>query len=314
MEKKVTCASFFSGIGGIDIGFEEQGFEVVFANEIDSYACQLYNQNFTVKAKCQDIRDININEIPTFDVLLAGFPCQPFSIAGNQKGFSDKEKGNLFFELERIYKEKKPKVIFLENVKNLMNHDFGKTLQVMVLSLREAGYKVKYQVCNSCEYTDIPQSRERIYIVAFLEEDAYDKFKFPDKDVSTGEIKHFLETTKIDDCFFYTKKVKFYNKLKEGIVKENTIYQWRRSYVRENTKGLCPTLTANMGTGGNNVPIILTKEGIRKLTPRECLNLQGFPAYYNIKGLANSRLYKHIGNSVVVPMVSRIAKEIMTSI
>lgn len=209
--------------------------------------------------------------------------CQPFSISGYREGFSDKKgRGELFFQLERIFNEKKPKVIFLENVKNLVSHDNGNTFRVILNCLRSAGYHVKYQVMNAMHYGNIPQNRERIFIVAFLDEEAYKSFNFPDPIPLTTKSANLIDfTNKEDDKYYYDEsKCSFYDKLKEGMTNMDTFYQWRRVYVRENKSKVCPTLTANMGTGGHNVPLILTEHGIRKLTPKECFLLQGYPEDY----------------------------------
>ena len=312
--KKLKCASFFAGVGGIDLGFEQADiFEIIYANEFDSYAVKTYEANHKIKVDCRDINEVQVDEIPDFDVMLGGFPCQAFSIAGLREGFKDsKGRGELFFQLERIFLAKKPKIIFLENVKNLVGHDDGNTFRIILKSLQNAGYKVKYQVLNAMNYGNIPQNRERIYIVAFLDEKLFNKFNFPDPIERTINLRDVIDfDNKVDDKYYYTNKCVFYNKLVEGVTSTNTIYQWRRKYVRENKSHVCPTLTANMGTGGHNVPIILAKDGIRKLTPKECFNVQGFPKDFILPSeLSNARLYKQAGNSVVVSVINRIAKNI----
>ena len=213
----------------------------------------------------------------------------------------------------RIIKEKRPQIVFLENVKNLVGHDKGNTFKVILEALQAHGYNVKYKVLNACEYGNVPQNRERIYVVGFLDEEAYKKFDFPDPILLTKTIKDMIDfENKKDDKLYYTEdNCKFYDKLKESINSEDTIYQWRRIYVRENKSNVCPTLTANMGTGGHNVPLIYTKHGIRKLTPRECFNIQGYPSEYIVpEDVSNTQLYKQAGNSVVVPVVQRIAENI----
>lgn len=316
--EKLKCASFFAGVGGIDLGFEQSGaFEPVYANEMDANAVKTYEQNFDIKVDCRDINNVKSEGIPDFDVMLAGFPCQPFSISGYREGFNDKKgRGELFFQLERIFNEKKPKVIFLENVKNLVSHDNGNTFRVILDCLRSAGYHVKYQVMNAMHYGNIPQNRERIFIVAFLDEEAYKSFNFPDPIPLTTKSTDLIDfTNKQDDKFYYDEsKCSFYDKLKEGMTNMDTFYQWRRVYVRENKSKVCPTLTANMGTGGHNVPLILTEHGIRKLTPKECFLLQGYPEDYQLPEMASSHLYKQAGNSVAVPVVKRIADEIVKAL
>lgn len=312
----MKAVSFFAGVGGIDLGFESAGFDCIWANEIDSYAAQTYKANFSNELVVNDIRNINPKDIPEADILLAGFPCQAFSVAGYRKGFND-ERGNLFFDLMRIIEDKLPPVLFLENVKNLLSHDSGKTFRIILEALEINGYYVKYKVLNASDYGNIPQNRERIYIVAFKDKRSFRNFEFPQPQELTSTLNNFIHyNSKVDEKYYYTQdKCKFYNELKENVKRKDTIYQWRRVYVRENKSDLCPTLTANMGTGGHNVPLIISKYGIRKLTPRECFNLQGYPEGYVLpEYLSNTRLYKQAGNSVVVPVVELIAEQIMKAI
>lgn len=307
------CASFFAGVGGIDIGFEQANFSIVYANEFDKDACVTYNKNSNIVADCRDIRKVKCEEIPDFDIMLAGFPCQAFSIAGYREGFDDKKgRGNLFFELVRIAENKKPKVIFLENVKNLLTHDNGNTMSVILNELNKLGYSTKYKVMNTCKYGNVPQNRERIYIVAFLEKEFCKKFEFPEEMLLVKTIKDIVGVDKKEDTYYYTEKFKYFDELKQNMKNEKTVYQWRRKYVRENKHNLCPTLTANMGTGGNNVPLVVTKFGIRKLTPRECFLFQGFPETFGLPiELSDYKLWKQAGNSVSVPVIFRIAQNIM---
>lgn len=309
----LKCASFFAGVGGIDIAFESHGFKTIYANELDVKACKTFEHNFKIKVDNRDISIVKNNEIPDFDIMLAGFPCQAFSLAGYRQGFEDeKGRGTLFFELERIFKSKKPRIIFLENVKNLVGHDNGNTFRIILEKLENAGYHVKYQVLNAMTHGDIPQNRERIYIVAFRSKRLYQKFEFPRPlELNTKLDKVIDFNTKMEDRYYYTDTCKFYQNLKDEMKSQETIYQWRRVYVRENKNKVCPTLTANMGTGGHNVPLILTDHGIRKLTPKECFNIQGFPKKFRLPtDTANTHLYKQAGNSVVVPVISRIAEKI----
>lgn len=316
----LKCASFFAGVGGIDKGFEMAGFKTIFANEFDKNASITYKANYPdVEFSIEDIRNLDADkDIPNFDILLAGFPCQAFSVAGYRQGFKDeKGRGNLFFELARIIEKKQPQIIFLENVKNLVSHDNGNTFAVISDTLDKLGYHTKSMVLNSCNYGNIPQSRERIYIVGFKNKEHYKNFDFPKPIKLENLLQDVIDfKNEQDEKFYYTNKCKFYDTLKEGITKTDTIYQWRRIYVRENKSQLCPTLTANMGMGGHNVPLIKTYSNkIRKLTPRECFNLQGFPSSFILpKELSNSALYKQAGNSVVVTVINRIACEIKKAI
>lgn len=312
----MKCASFFTGIGGIDIGFEKAGFKTIFANELDPFAAKTINANFEFHLENSDINSLKSKELPDFDIMLAGFPCQAFSIAGRRQGFNDdKGRGNLFFKLEEIFRAKKPDVILLENVKNLVTHDDGNTLAVILEKLKAHKYHVKYKVLNACKYGNIPQNRERIYIVCFKDSKACDRFNFPSEIPLTKTIMDMLEPEEtIPERFYYSEKSALYPALVNEVKNADTVYQWRRKYVRANKSNLCPTLTANMGTGGHNVPLINVQgkpNTIRKLTPRECFNFQGFPADFVLPDdVSVSNLYKQAGNSVVVPVIERIANEI----
>ena len=202
----LTCASFFAGVGGIDLGFESTGyFKTVYANEFDPYPVETYEKNFDIKVDCRDIHKVNVSEIPDFDVMLAGFPCQAFSIAGLRKGFDDeKGRGTLFFELVRIFKSKKPQIIFLENVKNLVSHDNGNTFRVIVEELQSEGYHVKYSVLNAMTFGNIPQNRERIYIVAFKDEKVYKNFEFPLPIALTTKLSDIIDfENKVPEKYYY---------------------------------------------------------------------------------------------------------------
>lgn len=301
----------FAGVGGIRLGFERAGFKTVFANDFETKCKDTYDLNFKdSKLTVEDIRKIGIDDLPKFDFLLGGFPCQAFSIAGYRQGFNDeKGRGNLFFDVARIIDARKPVGFLLENVKNLKSHDEGRTFKIIQETLEKLGYYVKTKVLNSMEYGNIPQNRERIYIVGFKNKNYYDKFEFPNPVKLTKKIIDILEK-KVSDKYYYNDKPLF-NKLKGSIKEEGKVYQWRRQYVRENKSGVCPTLTANMGTGGHNVPIIKDKKGIRKLTPLECARIQGFPDDFKLPQIADSALYKQFGNSVSVPVIEAVAKKMM---
>lgn len=313
-----TLGSLFAGIGGIDLGFKKVGVNALWANEIDTYCAETFQANHKeTNLIVGDICDLNAKDLPTVDILAGGFPCQPFSIAGYRKGFED-DRGNLFFQIIRLLKEFKsegrlPKVIFLENVKNLYNHNNGETFKLVREELKKIGYYVTEKILNTCEYGNIPQNRERLYIVAFLNEKQKNNFVWPNKIKLTNTIDNIIDwDDDVDKKYYYTPSMKCYPLLSENMKNKNSIYQFRRVYIRENKSGVCPTLTANMGMGGHNVPLIKdSKDRIRKLTPRECLLLQGFPKNFNIpKNLCDSRVYKQAGNSVSVEVIHRIAKEI----
>lgn len=320
MSGKYTLASFFAGVGGIDLGFEKTGMvKTVYANEFDPYAVKTFDMNFEIKADCRDIRNVQPNDFPDVDIITGGFPCQAFSIAGHRQGFADaKGRGTLFFELMRLVHAKKPRVVFLENVKNLIGHDGGNTCTVILSTLERERYKYWYRILNAMEYGNTPQNRERIYIVGFRNEDDYERFCFPSPIFLQKKLTDVIDFEhKLDDKYYYTKgkyKGDIYERLVEMMDDPDTVYQWRRKYVRKNMSGVVPTLTANMGEGGHNVPLVLTRMGIRKLTPRECFNVQGFPLDFKLpSNMAESRLYKQAGNSVCVEVVHRIAENIVSA-
>lgn len=301
----------FAGIGGIRLGFENAGFKTVFANDFEPKCKDTYDLNFRdAKLIVEDIKKIGIDDLPQFDFLLGGFPCQAFSIAGYRQGFNDKQgRGNLFFDIARILDARKPEGFLLENVKNLKSHDNGKTFRIIQETLENLGYNLKTKVLNSMEYGNIPQNRERVYMIGFKNKDYFNRFEFPNPVKLTVEITDLLEIN-VPEKYYYNGKPLF-EKLKNSVTEEGKVYQWRRHYVRDNKSGVCPTITANMGTGGHNVPIIKDQKGIRKLTPLECARIQGFPTTYKIPKLADSVLYKQLGNSVSVPVVEAIAKQMI---
>jgi DNA (cytosine-5)-methyltransferase 1 len=291
----------FAGTGAFSLAFGN----TVFANDMASASKSIYDANFSHKLTLKDLNDIRVEDIPPHDILTGGFPCQPFSIAGNREGFDDK-RSNVFWKIVDILEHHHPKCIVLENVKNLMSHDNKKTFAIIKEQLESKGYHLHYKVLNTAEITGIPHHRERIYIVGLLS-DAPFSLDFPK--VVKRPISEFLEQN-VPNKYYYTATSSTWPLVSTHVIKKDTIYQYRRVYVRENKSGECPTLTANMGTGGHNVPIILDDKGIRKLTPRECFNLQGFPSTYILPSLADSKLYTLAGNAVSVPVVQLIAERL----
>lgn len=315
--KKYTLGSLYAGVGGICLGFKNAGAEILWANEYDKDACITYIHNFDHKIYEKDIWELPPESLDPVDILAGGFPCQPFSVAGYRKGFED-VRGNHFYRIIQYVKELNPQVIFLENVKNLQGHDSGNTFKVIEAALRANGYSFGSKVLNSMQYGNIPQNRERVYIVSFRNNkdgsNPFSKaFKFPNPIPLTLKGTDLIEPAKdVDEKYYYRQDKYMYSELNKSITNKNTFYQWRRLYVRENKSNVCPTLTANMGTGGHNVPLILTDEGIRKLTPKECFRLQGFHDGFILpEKMSNSSLYKQAGNSVTVPVIQRIADNII---
>ena len=307
----MKVASLFSGIGGIDLGFQQAGFDVVWANEMDAAACRTYRYNFPNANLVEgDIKKISEDTIPDFDVLAAGFPCQPFSIAGLQKGFKDRD-GNLFFEITRIIEKKRPKVVFLENVPNLMEHDEGKTFLVIYNSLAQLGYAVYYRILAANEYGNLPQIRKRIYIIAVREDLANQKFVYPDPielELQSSDI--IKRSVKQHDIYYYTEG-HMYELLISRMKDHMAIYRLTDTEVRWTKGRMCPTLTANMGTHKDRVHVVWDNYGVRKLTLRECLDFQGFPKeFYFPKTITINDAYKQIGNTVPVPVIKRLAEAI----
>jgi DNA (cytosine-5)-methyltransferase 1 len=237
--------------------------------------------------------------------------CQPFSIAGKQKGFDD-PRSNVFWKILEIIKYRKPDCVILENVKNFSTHDNGDTLETVKKALEKEKYNIIYKILNTSTVTKIPQHRERIYIVCVKDNRIFDKFNLDFIKVKKYPIKKMLLKTEVDDKYYYNNETnKIHKLIMEEVVNKKKVYQYRRILVRENKNYECPTLTANMGSGGHNVPIILDYFGARKLTPRECFNFQGFPSNYILpKTLSDAKLYKLCGNAVSIPVISLIAKSI----
>lgn len=308
----------FSGLGGFRIALEDKNCKCVFSSEIDKFVCDVYERNFNERPN-GDITKIKSEDIPNFNILCAGFPCQPFSIGGLRKGFED-TRGTLFFEVARILKDKKPEAFILENVKGIVNHDNGNTLKVILSTLNELGYKYSYKVLNALDY-GIPQNRERWYCVGFREDlninikdDSRKDLIFPKKKKLEIYIEDIIDKNVIDhqiteiarnNIMLHIDKIKSKNSYNnKRFIIANEIRPSRCSF-RNN--GTFPCFTAKMGTGGNNVPVIV--EYNRKVTVKECLKVMGFPDGFIIKDNYNQS-YKQIGNSVVVPIIKAIADNV----
>lgn len=306
-----SVCSLFSGIGGTDLGFIQAGFDIVWANEMDAAACRTYRHNFPNTNLIEgDIKRIATSDIPDCDVLTACFPCQPFSIAGLQKGFKDRD-GNLFFEITRIIDAKRPKVVFLENVPNLMEHDDGKTFLVIFNGLAQFGYTVYYRVLASNDYGNLPQIRKRIYIVAIREDISNRLYQYPEPMKLTLKSSDIINrSVKQHDIYYYTEG-KMYDRLVAHMKDRKAIYRITDTEVRWTKNQMCPTLTANMGTHKDRVHVVWDDYGIRKMTLRECLDFQGFPKeFYFPNTITIDDAYKQIGNTVSVPVIARLATKI----
>ena len=322
--RRYRVASLFAGMGAFCKAFRDEGFEVVWANENDRFAAETYKHNFpetTLHAKSVEQLSALADKLGHVDVMTAGFPCQPFSVAGSKGGFADR-RGKLFFEIIRLLTEfgpQRPKILLLENVPYLMNHDRGKTFARIVQEIQQAGYwfmpSRNVTVLDTRVHTEIPQQRERLYMAA-LSWDYFDvnDFHFPTPVEKTRGFREFLDLGQpAEGCYYFDIKSKWGQLFTEAMAAGDPerVYHLRRHYVREIKRPMVPTLTAHMGDGGHNVPVIRDPWGIRKLTPRECLRLQGidecefvFPAE-----LSRSQQYKQIGNAVTVPLVRKLASE-----
>jgi len=310
-----TFIDLFSGIGGIRTAFELAGCNCVFSSEWDKFSQKTYEANF---GKCPhgDITKISTNNIPNHNILVGGFPCQPFSMAGISKknslgresGFKDKTQGTLFFEIVRIVEQKKPAAIFLENVKNITHHEGGKTFKIILSALDELGYDVQYDVINAAGY--VPQQRKRTYIVAFRKDlDLPDWFEFPYGYDNGKRIKDILEN---DVPSKYTLSDKMYQCLINHAQrhKENGN---GFGFGLVSLNGYSRTLLARYYKDGSEILIPQENKNPRRLTPRECARLMGFNDSFKIP-VSDTQAYKQFGNSVVVPLITDIAKNIVKSL
>lgn len=308
--KKLKVASFFAGIGGIDHGFLQANFDVVYANEFDKFAVKTYEVNSDLKVDCRDIRTVSSNEIPNFDVLVGGFPCQAFSTSGKRQGFLDeKNRGTLCYELFRIIKDKRPKAFFLENVKGLIYHNAGETLNIIVAELIRLGYNVTYKLMNAVEYGNVPQNRERIYIVGFKNKKNLKRFRFPEKIKLTNTLdKCIAFDTPVDEKYYCHPGSLRYDTLINLNIPERMIYAYSYGNFKKN-KDMAFCLTASGRR--YSLGVFRDKTGMRTFTPKECLNLQGYPKDFIIpENVSDHQIYKQAGNSVCVSLIKRIADNI----
>ena len=299
----------FAGTGAFTHAFESAGANCVFSNDQVASSKTMYDLNFRHPLTLGDLNEIRAESIPSHDILTGGFPCQPFSIAGKQEGFQD-ERSNVFWKILEILDLHQPSIVILENVKHLVTHDHGNTFQTILRQLEQRGYHVRYKVLNTAEITGIPQHRERLYMVCMKSKELFDRFTLEFPSIPKRSIQEFLEP-EVPSKYYYSDKSCTWELIRQSVVKKNTMYQYRRVYVRENKSNECPTLTANMGSGGHNVPLLVDDRGIRKLTPRECFNLQGFPSTYQLPPLSDTKLYMLAGNAVSLPVVELIATRLL---
>jgi DNA (cytosine-5)-methyltransferase 1 len=298
MMKKLRVIDLFAGIGGIRLGFEKIGAECVFSSEWDKHAQDMYELNHGERPE-GDINNINPKDIPDHDFLLAGFPCQPFSIAGKQLGFAD-TRGTLFFNIERILEEKKPYGFLLENVSRLVTHDKGRTFKIIIDSLEKLGYTVYYKVLNTIDF-GLPQLRKRIYIVGFKDKI---HFQFPKPDGHKIALSEILEPEEnVPGNYYVSDEIK---QKRLSRVKPNAPYP---AIWHENIGGNISALPHSCALRAGGSYNYLLVNGERRLTGREMLRLQGFPETFKIN-VAYTQVRKIAGNSVTVKVIELIAKQV----
>lgn len=314
----IKFIDLFCGLGGFRVALEEQGCKCVFSSDIDKYARETYQMNFG-EYPTGDITKIHEKDIPDHDILCAGFPCQAFSIGGKRLGFED-TRGTLFFDVLRILKEKRPKAFFLENVAGLCNHDGGRTIETILGCLKDIDYVPLFKIINAKD-VGYPQNRARWYCVGFDKRrypliDVDYEFPFPAKRKLKYTVDSLLED-KVSDEYFITEtclnNIETYLedfKLNSRYSESHALLanEIRKSRCNFRCDGISPCMTAKMGTGGNNIPVLVKEK--RKLTERECLRIMGYPDSYKIKENYHQS-YKQIGNSVVVPIIRDISKQLV---
>lgn len=314
-----TVGSLFCGIGGFCFGFEAAGFRTLWASDIDRDALSTYELNFpNVQPICGDIRELNSSEysFPPVDVLHAGFPCQSFSQAGNRTGFND-ERGQLFFEIIKLVKmlgDEKPKIILLENSPYIAIGEGGNWFDIIKNEIQKAGYwfgEKNAVVIDSRKNAGLPQRRERLFMVATSQTHFdFNPFVGPIDKTEVSLLVDLLELGTVTDEFYYLSEDNKYGAWISGEAKkvdDVRLFQLRRVILRPQPYGMCPTLTANMGAGGHNIPFLLDHGRLRKLTERECLRLQGFPEHFEWPELSHQTMYRLVGNSVSPPVANILA-------
>lgn len=332
MSDELKAGALFAGIGGFCIGFQQYGIKTVWAVENDVSAVSTYKHNFPGVRVVEhnetlaNVKSITVenDKLEPVDILHAGFPCQSFSSAGERKGFDD-PRGRLFFEIIRLLKEfgeNRPSVIILENSPNIRVGQGGSWFMELTKEIKKAGYWFRDTNCaelDSYDMTLVPQKRKRLFMVAFSTNAFRNgKFSFPKQPQLPAKNLHdFIEfsTFQKDESYYLDEENKYHKMISEKIDNPHCIYQLRKFIVRKKEPGVCPTLTANMGLGGHNVPFIMDIKGIRKLTEHECLKLQGFPAWFNFpENVLKAKRYQQIGNSVVPSLVELIAEKVKEKI
>lgn len=315
-KNKYNVVSLFSGIGGLDLGFINAGFNIIWANDFDKYAVQSYKENIDTNIVFGDINEV-YKEIPEHDILIAGFPCQPFSLMGKQLGFED-ERGTLFFTIEQIIKlhDKKPKVLVLENVKNLLTHNDGKTFKKMKNILESEGYTVYAEVLDTKDY-GLPQTRRRVFVIACLNKsfgENINKFKYPSK-IKLNKTVYDLLDKDVDKKYFLSYKIlptilsggsgNYYSKSKIGLEIARPLTATMHKMHRANQDNYYEDFKSRARFSDDDKPI----SSVRRLTPNECRKLQGFPSDWKYV-VSDTQLYRQFGNAVSVDVSYHIAESV----
>lgn len=301
---KYTVVSLFSGAGGLDLGFYNAGFEIIWANDFDKYAVQTYRENFDNVIIYDDINNIDFEDIPDADVIIGGFPCQPFSMMGSELGFDD-VRGTVFFTVADLIKKKidkgaKPKVVVLENVRRLLTHDGGNTFKVIKhIMEKELGYKVFYKVLNSSDF-GVPQTRNRIFIVCFDNQDV--EFTFPET-IDLNCTMHDMLEENVDDKYFLSDKI-----LKTILSNGTGKYNAKSEIDLKIARPLCSTMHKMHRACQDNY--VTDRGRVRRLTPREAARLQGFPDDFLIP-VSDTQAYRQFGNAVTVNVAEAVARSIL---
>lgn len=307
----MKAISLFSGCGGMDLGFEQAGFEIAMALDFDKYAAKTYNANFSKPLINEDLWQFDLSKIPEHDLMIAGFPCQPFSIMHTEEGFDDGiddeealegSRGTLFFKLCEIIDLKEPKIVVLENVRNLLLHDEGRTFERIKLSLEERGYKVNYQVLNTSDY-GLPQTRRRVFIVAFKDHTV--NFTYPKAFPLELTMQDLLEED-VDDKYYLSEKM-----IKTVMSWGTKNYSAKPEINLKIARTLCASMAKMHRASQDNY--VSDERGLRRLTPRECARLQGFPEDFKIV-CSDTQTYKQFGNAVSVPVARFLAQSILEAV
>lgn len=318
----MKCGALFSGIGGFCLGFEGAGFETAWAVELNESAADTYRHNLPhVRLLTKSVKEVTVagDELDPVDVLHAGFPCQSFSQAGEKRGFED-ERGKLFYEIIRLVREfgaNKPKVLVLENAPFLRYGEGGAWFLELQRAIQKEGYWFRpgnSQELNAFDLTPLPQQRVRLFMVALsIDHFSSGKFDFPsESSVEQKNMRNFIDyDATVDKEYYLNDENKYYKMISDAVTDRECLYQLRKYEVRAKEPGVCPTLTANMGSGGHNVPFIMNGKGLRKLTEQECLRLQGFPRDFTFPdSVPRAKRYTQVGNAIAVPVARLLAERV----